>query len=278
MVLVALVCEDLAQNDEIAQLIRSVGPTGVNVGLLDGPQLTSRWSARYASVLADDPGSAVLTLSSFGMVQRSRPQGREASRVIALWKDPTGVREIPLEPGAHAVLLTVSMDRATRYTADRRWPVDNSTFCYAVAVHQIQASAAGSGIQPVVAGSAAARVLESEELTILTAWAEGVSEAAAYAPQRLDGLLTAARGGASWRADLGLPEPSPRLADAIESLARIVHVAAAPPGTSLFDALLTAAGEDRPDEGTLDGLVRHTLLAMLEERRTREPTQVNKPG
>ena len=41
--------------------------------LLDGPQLTSRWAARYASVLADDPGSAVMTLTSYGMVQRSRP-------------------------------------------------------------------------------------------------------------------------------------------------------------------------------------------------------------
>jgi hypothetical protein len=88
----SLVCEDLAQNDDIAQLIRSVGPTVVICGLLDGPQLNSRWAARYASVLADDPGSAVLTLASRGMVERSRPQGRDPSRVIALWKDSsTGV-------------------------------------------------------------------------------------------------------------------------------------------------------------------------------------------
>ena len=275
LVLVALVCEDLAQNDEIAELIRSVGPTAVIVGLLDGPQLASRWSARYASVLADDPGSAVLTLSSFGLVERSRPQGREASRAIALWKDPTaGVREIPLDPGAHAVLLTVSMDRATRYTADRRWPVDNGTFSYLVAVHQIQAPGAGSGTQRAPSSATALPVLEAEELTILTAWAEGVSEVAAYAPERFNVLLTEARACASWRAELGLPEPSPRLADAIESLGRLTEVVAAPPGTSLFDALLTAAGEDRPDEGTLDGLVRQALLSMLEERRSRQPTQV----
>ena len=104
----SLVCEDLAQNDDIAQLIRSVGPTVVISGLLDGPQLTSRWAARYASVLADDPGSAVLTLACLGMVQRSRPPGRDPSRVIALWKDSTsGVREIPLDPAAHGVLPTV---------------------------------------------------------------------------------------------------------------------------------------------------------------------------
>jgi hypothetical protein len=35
------------------------------------------------------------------------------------------------------------MDRATRCTADRRWPVDNSTFSYLVAIQQIQASGAG---------------------------------------------------------------------------------------------------------------------------------------
>ena len=71
LTLVCLVCEDLAQNDDVAELMRSVGPTVVIAALLDGPQLTSRWAARYASVLADDPGSAVLTLTSFGMVQRS---------------------------------------------------------------------------------------------------------------------------------------------------------------------------------------------------------------
>jgi hypothetical protein len=79
LVLTALVCEDLAHNDEIAQLIRSVGPTAVINLLLDGPQLTSRWTARYASVLADDPGSAVLTLTSCGMwagTRRTRSTGR----------------------------------------------------------------------------------------------------------------------------------------------------------------------------------------------------------
>jgi hypothetical protein len=276
LVLVALVCEDLAQNDEIAQLIRSVGPTAVIVGLLDGPQLASRWSARYASVLADDPGSSVLTLSSFGMVERSRPEGRDASRVIALWKDPTtGVREIPLEPGAHGVLLTVSFDRATRYAADRRRPVDNSTCCYAVAVHQVTASDVASGTQPAPPTAATLPLLETEELTILTCWAEGVSEAAAYAPERVGELLAEARAGTPWRAELGLPDLSPRLADAIESLGRVVRRVAAPGGTSLFDALLTAADEDHPDETTLDGLVRHVVLSMLEERRTRQSSEAN---
>ena len=145
LTLAALVCEDLAQNDDVAELIRSVGPTIVLTVLLDGPQLDSRWAARYASVLADDPGSAVMTLTSYGMVQRSRPRGREASPVIALWKDPSsGVREIPLEAGAHGVLLTVCTDRATRRSADGRIPVDNGTSCFDVAVHQVRASPTGS--------------------------------------------------------------------------------------------------------------------------------------
>src|SRR5262245_49932797 len=41
---VSLVCEDLAEIDDVAEMIRSVGPTFVFAPLLDGPQLTSRWS------------------------------------------------------------------------------------------------------------------------------------------------------------------------------------------------------------------------------------------
>jgi hypothetical protein len=276
LVLVSLVCEDLAQNDEVAELIRSVGPTATLVGLLDGPQLASRWAARYASVLADDPGSAVLTLTSFGMVERSRPEGREASRVVALWKDPTrGVREIPLEPGAHAVLLTVFMDRAPRYSADRRWPVDNSTSCYNTAVQQIRAASTGSGPRPSPFTASAKPALESEELTILTAWAEGVSEAAGCAPERIDALLAEARAGATWRAELGLPEPSRRLSEALDALVGMVDAAVAPAGASRFDALLAQAGEDRAGEGTLERLARRVLLSMLEERATRQPTSLN---
>src|SRR6185436_6170520 len=52
----------------VVVLIRAIGPTGIVAPLLDGPQLASRWSARYASVFADDPGSAVLTLSAWGLV------------------------------------------------------------------------------------------------------------------------------------------------------------------------------------------------------------------
>jgi hypothetical protein len=271
LVMTTLVCEDLAHNDDIAQLIRSVGPTIVLNVLLDGPQLTSRWTARYASVLADDPGSAVLTLTSFGMVDRCRPNGREPSRVIALEKDPTrGAREIPLEPGAQGVLLTVCIDRATRYSADRRWPIDNSTSCYGVAVHQVHAASTGSATPHPPSTTSTEPVLELDDLTVLTAWAEGVSEAAEYAPERIDQLLAAARPGATWRSELDLADPSPRLAAAIDSLARVARAAPSAADASPFDALLMAAGEDHPGNTPLDDLVRHALLSMLEERRTRQ--------
>src|SRR5262249_22868568 len=141
----SLVCEDLAQHDDIAQLVRAVGPTVVFAMLLDGPQLTTRWAARYASVLADDPGSAVLTLTSFGMVHRSRPNRRDVSPIVARCKgSASGFRETPLETGAHGVVLSVCADRSTRRSADGRRPVDNGTRAFGVAVHQIQASNSGS--------------------------------------------------------------------------------------------------------------------------------------
>lgn len=68
-----LVCEDLARQDPAADLIRAVGPNLLIALLMDGPQLSGRWPARYASVLAEDPGTSVLTLTSLGMAERSRP-------------------------------------------------------------------------------------------------------------------------------------------------------------------------------------------------------------
>jgi hypothetical protein len=95
-----LICEDLAQSDTLPEVLRRVGPTLIYAPLLDGPQITSRWAARYASVFADDPGSAVLTLTSFGMVERCQPVGHNVAPVVALWKDPArGTREIRLEAG-----------------------------------------------------------------------------------------------------------------------------------------------------------------------------------
>jgi hypothetical protein len=272
LTMMSLVCEDLAQNDDLATLLRSVGPTLVLTALLDGPQLASRWAARYASVLADDPGSAVLTLTSFGMVQRSRPHGHDASRVIALWKDPRGgLREIPLEAGAHGVVLSICMSRATRRSADGRTPVDNGTYCYDVAVHQLRAASVGSASACSRPATSTRYPLESEELTILTAWAEAAAEILDSASGGTAAVLAEARPGAPWRAVLGLSEPSGRLSQAIELMSRQVLATANEDEAPEFDAVLRAASEDRPDEAPLDGIVRRVLRGMLEQRRTRQP-------
>jgi hypothetical protein len=124
LTLSVLICEDLARMDPVTELVRSVGPTLVVALLLDGPQLAQRWPARYATVLADDPGTSVLTLTSAGMVDLSRPVGmtkKRSPRVIALWKDakhPT--REISLDLGADGVLLEIGSEKVPEWTADGR--------------------------------------------------------------------------------------------------------------------------------------------------------------
>lgn len=121
-----LICEDLARQDPIAEVLRSVGPNLVVALLMDGPQLSARWSARYASVLADDPGTSVLTLTSLGMALRSRPAGARAaadtpSRVIALWKDKLyGAQEIALDPDSIGCVLSLSCENREEFTADGR--------------------------------------------------------------------------------------------------------------------------------------------------------------
>jgi hypothetical protein len=272
LTLVSLVCEDLAEHDDIAQLVRAVGPTVVFAVLLDGPQLSSRWAARYASVLADDPGSAVLTLTSFGMVERSRPHRRDVSPIIALCKDSvSGFREIPLETGAHAVVLTVCMDRATRRSADGRWPVDNGTRTFGVAVHQIRASNTGSPPATPRVGAPSQHHLDLEELTVLTAWAEAAAEALAHAPERAFGVLSEGRSEAGWRKPLGLAEPSQQLDAAIESMNKVLRTALALGNTSTLQRLAAVLRDDQPDEQDLDRFVRRLLLAMLEERGVRQP-------
>ena len=65
-VISALICEDLARVDPCQELIRSVGPSIIFALLMDAPQIKERWPARHATILAEDPGSAVLTMTSKG--------------------------------------------------------------------------------------------------------------------------------------------------------------------------------------------------------------------
>ncbi len=115
-----LICEDLARQDPIADLIRQVGPSLVVSILMDGPQHKDRWSSRYAAILSEDPGSAVLALTSFGMVRRWNTRFGRLSRVVALWNDKEGSREIELDQGAHGILLTLQVSAEREVIADGR--------------------------------------------------------------------------------------------------------------------------------------------------------------
>jgi hypothetical protein len=264
-VVVFLVCEDLAQSDDIADLVRSVGPTTIAALLLDGPQLASRWAARYASVMADDPGSGVLTLTCWGLVDRCRPHGRDAARVIGLWKDPTqGLLEIPLEPGAQGVLLAGCANPSERRSSDGRRPVPNSVDFYEVGVHQITPADPRPREEPSMPPMPASPPLDIDELTILCSWAEAVAEALAYASDRVGAVVTEARAGSSWRGAFGLDEPSLTLAQAIDILGEFV--ATVPAGGDRLDAALAALGALPEGDTPMKALVRPVLRASLEMR------------
>jgi hypothetical protein len=141
-----LICEDLARQDPVTEVIRAVGPNLVFALLMDGPQLRNRWSSRYASVLAEDPGCSVLSLTSLGMAKRSRPREEGAivqdkSSTIALWRDAIfGEREIALGEGHDCAVLSLVCRSAEEYSIDGRgdqgqghFPVFAGSFSFAVA-------------------------------------------------------------------------------------------------------------------------------------------------
>jgi hypothetical protein len=116
-----LVCEDLARYDPVLTVMNSIGPNLVVALLMDGPQLERRWPGRYATVLADDPGSAVLTVTSLGMVARSSMPAEPNNREIALWKEPNGkARALRLPKDDHALLLTLTSRMVEQITMDGR--------------------------------------------------------------------------------------------------------------------------------------------------------------
>jgi hypothetical protein len=120
----SLICEDLAQADPIGDVIRAIGPNLVICLLADGPQINSRWSARYATGLADDPGCSVLTLSSMGMVNSSMPESSDTMRrqgVIGQWKDPTSQnQELILPDGASGLVACLSLSEGSSHSLDGR--------------------------------------------------------------------------------------------------------------------------------------------------------------
>jgi hypothetical protein len=118
--LTTLICEDLARIDPCQEIIRAVGPNLVIALLMDGPQVITRWPRHYAGVLADDPGSSVLTLTSYGLIERASPTDRERSRAVAFWRDEQREVELHLESGAHALAVSLRARRVEEFTIDDR--------------------------------------------------------------------------------------------------------------------------------------------------------------
>jgi hypothetical protein len=141
LTLCTLICEDLARPDPIANMVRAVGPNLVIALLLDGPQISKRWPARYGTVLAEDPGSSVLTVSPLGMVRLSRPRGISPSNVVALWKDALSGEpiEISLPEGNQGLLLSLTRIWREEFTADGRSDDRATAYLTLSGVHPISA-------------------------------------------------------------------------------------------------------------------------------------------
>ena len=126
-VISALICEDLARVDPCQALIRSVGPSIIFALLMDAPQIKERWPARHATILAEDPGSAVLTMTSKAMMNRQDRLGifrsrSDKDRVIALWRDDSKATpdEIVCGKDQYGVLLTLSGSHVVDESLDGR--------------------------------------------------------------------------------------------------------------------------------------------------------------
>ena len=109
-VFAALICEELARSDVCHDILRAVGPNLVFAILMDSAQMAGRWSAQYAASLADDPGCAVLSFTSFGLVDRANRNRPNGSRSVALWKDDSGnlvEMAMPKGTGPRGILLSL---------------------------------------------------------------------------------------------------------------------------------------------------------------------------
>ncbi|XSG73037.1 hypothetical protein ACP8Y2_12660 [Herpetosiphon llansteffanensis] len=141
LTLCPLICEDLARLEPVSELIRGIGPTLLIALLMDGPQLKSRWPSRYATVMADDPGTSVLSVSSLGLVRVSRnDKGESGSSVIALWNDQEyGLKEISIDDTeSGGVVLTISAVWNEEITADGRSDAKNAAVFTFQNTHQVK--------------------------------------------------------------------------------------------------------------------------------------------
>lgn len=114
-----LVCEDLARQEPVAQAVRAIGPNFVVSLLLDGPQLKNRWPGKYATVLSDDPGSSVLTVTPLGMTLKSTGLGDPPSRIVGLWSEQgKSAEELKIKEDGIAILLELKIENTDNWTID----------------------------------------------------------------------------------------------------------------------------------------------------------------
>lgn len=138
-VFAAMICEDLARVDPCQQIIRAIGPNLVVALLMDAPQIEARWPARYATVLAEDPGCAVLTLTSRGLMTLQHRTGTFRSsgddRTIALWRNDGASRPVTITCpyDAQGVILTIRAGDAKDISLDGR--VDDHAKAWRYAGH-----------------------------------------------------------------------------------------------------------------------------------------------
>jgi hypothetical protein len=194
-----------------------------------------------------------------------------SSPVVALWEDPTrGLRGIPLETGAPRHPPYPLRGLAARRRADGRGRIDNVTEYFDAAIHQVRASGAGSQASNSKSEASAPRLLELDELTIFTGWAQSLAEVLAYAPERVEALRPTHGEVLQWRAALGIKNPPLQLNEAVDFIGRAVRAVAPTKGMPALDALHVWCREDPPGEHALDQLVRRVLRSTLEPLRARQ--------
>jgi hypothetical protein len=136
-----LICEDLARADPVQSVLRAIGPNLVIALLMDGPQRSYRWPGHYAGSLADDPGCSVLTVTSFGLIDRGSAFDGSHSRSIGYFKGSYGKeeQELQLPVGAHALALRLVAKERNEHTLDGRGDGSNAYVWHLVDVCPVQA-------------------------------------------------------------------------------------------------------------------------------------------
>lgn len=149
-----LICEDLARHDPCQDLVRGIGPNIVFALLMDGAQLKDRWPSRYATVLAEDPGSSVLSFTSLGLVERTNNSGRfPASRSIGLWRDDQGeTRELSLPSDSQALCISLRATPFEEYTIDGRGDGKTAESWRLVGVQPVKIASETPGASSILSG------------------------------------------------------------------------------------------------------------------------------